>query len=154
RACTYRQFLRAFIRYRGALVPVGMEGKDEPIVIVDKRRFDFVLHRVWLGVELRAVVGDLDRLALFVRTFEGYFAGFRFPLPFVRRFKQSGNVYAPCVADSFNGVIRIEAICLGYLFDDWIALLRPGICSKHQYPESHKTDDGYTDQILHGEPPR
>ncbi len=62
-----------------------MEGEQKPVIIVDERRLDFVLHLVGLAGELRAVVRNLHRLAVFVRTLIGDFAGLGLPLPLVRR---------------------------------------------------------------------
>ena len=42
----------ALIDRAGALVPIGMKRKQNPIVIVDEARVDFVLHGVGLGAEL------------------------------------------------------------------------------------------------------
>src|SRR5438045_5461515 len=66
RASSHRQFLHTFVGHRSTLVPVGMERKDQPIVIVDESRFDFVLQAVWMDAALRLDVSDLDRLTVIV----------------------------------------------------------------------------------------
>ena len=129
-----------------------MEREQQPIVVVDESRFDFVLHLVGLTVELRAVVGDFDRLTVFVRTLVSDFSGLRLPLPFVAGFEQSGNVYIPCVADRFNLVVRIKAIRFGNFFDNGIALLRPAVCSDEKHCKSQNTDGRCT--VWHGITPR
>ena len=64
-----------------------MEREYEPVIVIDERGFDFVLHLVGLAVELRAVLAHIDRLAVFTRAFESDFAGLGFPLPLVTGFE-------------------------------------------------------------------
>src|SRR5947209_17517769 len=103
-----------------------MERKDQPIVIVDESRFDFVLHAVGLAAELRLDVTDLDRLTIFILSFIRDIAALGFPLPLVSKFEDSRNFPIPRVTNRFNLPIRIETVCLGDLFKNWRALLRPG----------------------------
>src|SRR5215471_11268669 len=103
-----------------------MEWKYKPIIVVDESRLNLILHLVGLAVELRAVVADFDQFAVLIGSFKGNFASLWLPLPFVCGFKQSGDVYAPCVTNRFDLVIRIEAVGFGDLFDNRVSLLRRG----------------------------
>src|SRR6266498_243856 len=126
-----------------------MEGEQKPIIVVDESRLDLVLHLVGLAAELRAVVRDFNRLASLICTFKGNLAGLGLPLPLVRSFEESGDINTPGVADRFDLVIGIETVGLGDLFNDWVALLRPGICRKEKHCEDQSTDDRYTVRICH-----
>ena len=103
-----------------------MEWKDQPIVIVYESRFDFILHAVGLAAELRLDVTDLDWPTVFVLSFIRDLAALGFPFPLVSKFEDSGNFSIPRVTNRFNLSIRIETVCLGDLFENWRALLRPG----------------------------
>src|SRR5689334_4218758 len=104
-----------------------MEGKDQPIIIVDESRFDLILHAVWLATELRFGVTGLDRLTGLILSLIRDLAGLRFPLPHMSKFEHSGDLAVPGVADRLNLIPRIETICLGDLVENWRALLRPGV---------------------------
>src|ERR1700722_13324802 len=64
RTLPQRQFLHTQVFYIGAGVPVSMERKDQPILIVDESRLNFVFHVGRLAVQFRAKVRSLYRLAV------------------------------------------------------------------------------------------
>src|SRR5207247_10176657 len=102
RAFANRVFLDTLVGHGGAGVAVSMEGEQEPIIIIDESRFDFVLHGVGLAVELGAHVSDLDRLSLFILPLVGDLAGLRLPLPRMRNLEKSRDFPIPGVADRLN----------------------------------------------------
>ena len=112
-----------------------MEGEQKPIIIVDESRLDFIFHIVGLAAELGACVGNLDRLAVFIRSFKGDFAGLGLPLPDVRKLEESGDFPVPGVADRIDLPKRIETISLGDLFENWRARLRPEVAASDQSGE-------------------
>src|SRR5580700_1536376 len=126
-----------------------MEREQKPIVIIDESGFDFVLHLVGLATELRAVVRNLDRLAVFIRTLEGDFAGLGLPLPLVSQFDYSGDIQVPVVADRFDLIPGIDPIGLSYLLENWRTLLPPGVRSKNQHSAKQKTHRGETPDVSH-----
>src|SRR5262249_23599190 len=130
----------------------SMERKQKPIIIVDESRFHFVFHRVGLAVELRAVICDFNGLAFFIVSFVGNLAGLRLPLPRVRKFEYSGNFPVPGIANRLNLIPRIDTVGRGNLFENWRALLCPGVCSKEKHCETQKVDHRYTVRIDHGLP--
>src|ERR1700723_824073 len=71
RTLSDRQFLLVLFHYVRASVPVNMEREDRPIIVVDESRLDFIFHVGRRGVELRAEIGNLDRLAVLVFSFVG-----------------------------------------------------------------------------------
>ena len=107
-----------------------MERKDQPIVIVDESRFDFVLHAVWLAAELRLDVSGLDRLTVFVFPLVRDFISLRLPLPVVTEFEDSGDFTIPGVADSLDLSKRVETVRFSDLLENRRALLRPQVRSK------------------------
>src|SRR6185369_16554334 len=120
----------ALVDHNSALVPVSVKWKQDPIVIVNEGWFDFILHLVRLSVELRAVVRNLDRLAVLTHAFKGDLASLGLPLPLVSNLEESCDFSIPCVADRLNLVPRIDSVGLSDLFENRRALLRPGTASK------------------------
>jgi hypothetical protein len=94
-------FLRAFVLHLGGGVPAGMEGEDQPILIVDEARIDFIFHVVRLAAELRTYVRNLHRVASLIFSFVSDTVGFGLPDPAPREF-ESRTVYAEGVADRIN----------------------------------------------------
>src|SRR5207237_7933271 len=64
RTFAQRQFVHTLIRDRGARVPISVERKQEPIIIVGKTGVDVVLHGVGLAAELRFQVSNVARLTV------------------------------------------------------------------------------------------
>src|SRR5438093_3287513 len=125
-----------------------MKGEEQPILIVDEGRVDFVLHDGRLAAELRAQVRKLHRLARLVFPLVGDLVGLGLPDPRSREF-DPGEVGVERIADTLDVPERIEAIGLADLFGNWRSLLSPGACSKHQHPESQNTDRRETARICH-----
>src|SRR5439155_13411765 len=125
-----------------------MKGEEQPILIVDEGRVDFVLHDGRLAAELRAQVRKLHRLARLVFPLVGDLVGLGLPDPRSREF-DPGEVGVERIADTLDVPERIEAIGLTDLFGNWRSLLSPGACSKHQHPESQNTDRRETARICH-----
>src|SRR5713226_4685879 len=141
RTLSDRQFLVVLLHYVRASVPVKMEREDRPIIVVDEGRFNFIFQVGRHAVELRAEIGNLDRLAVLVFSFVGDFSGLGLPLPGMREIQLQGwELQVERIADRFNLPIRIKAIGFGELFDNGRARLCPGSRSKDQHPESQKTD--------------
>ena len=86
RVVPLRQLFHALISDGCAFVPISMERENQPIVVVDESRLDFVFDRVRL-IRIKAHVADFDWLALFIFSFIGDLVGLRLPLPDVRSFK-------------------------------------------------------------------
>src|SRR6266550_1749949 len=128
-----------------------MKGEEQPILIVDEGRVDFVLHDGRLAAELRAQVRKLHRLARLVFPLVGDLVGLGLPDPRSREF-DPGEVGVERVADTLDVPERIEAIGLADLFGNWRSLLSPGAWSKHQHPESQNTDRRETARIRHAGP--
>src|SRR5262249_33532912 len=120
-----RQLLHALVFHFGASVPAGMEGEDQPILIVDETRVDFFLYGVGLAAELGAHVGNLDRLTLFILSLEGDLAGLGLPDPGPRGF-EPGEIYVEGVADRIDLPKRIETEGLRDFFRGWRTALCPG----------------------------
>src|SRR5215469_837496 len=66
RTLSERQWLLVLLRHIGAVVPIGMKGEDEPIIVIDEGRLNFVSHVGSCAAKLIAIVGNLYRLPLFV----------------------------------------------------------------------------------------
>src|ERR1700692_2383846 len=117
-----------------------MEGEKETIVIVDESRFDLVFYGVGLAAELRALVGNFDRLAVFILPLVGDLVGLGLPLPCVSKFEDAGDLPVPGVADRIDCPVRIEAVGFDDLLENWWLLCRRR-CSKNkdQHAESQKT---------------
>ena len=135
RAGADRKSLRSFIGDSGAGVPACMEREQKPIIIVDESGLDLVLHEVGLAAQLRGHIGYFDRLAVFVRTRVGDFAGLGLPLPLVSNFEEPGYFPVPGVADRLDLVPRIETVGFSDLLENWRTLLCPGLWSKDQHPK-------------------
>src|SRR5205823_1289293 len=91
--------------------------------------------------ELGAHVADLDVFPVFIFSLERDFAGFRLPLPGVRKLEYSGNFPVPRIADRLNFVPRIDAVGLGDLFENWRARLRQRNRGKSEYCKTQDTQD-------------
>ena len=102
-----RKFLACFLSDGGAAVPICVKREQKPVIVIDEGRLDFVFHLVGLAAKLRAVVRNLHRLAVFVRTLVGDFAGLGLPLPLVSDFEQARYFAIPRVADRFDLIPRI-----------------------------------------------
>src|SRR5271169_4818233 len=111
-----------------------MEGEQKPIVIVDETRVD-LLHGIGLAAELGAQVRNVHRLAVLIFALERDLVGLGLPGPRATKFEQSGDFAVPGVADGLDLIPRIDTIRFGNLFENWRALLRPGIYSKNQEPK-------------------
>src|SRR5262249_51651107 len=92
-------FLHAFIFHAGPGVPDKVEWEDQPVLIVDETRVDFLLDVVRLAVQLRANVCGFYRLAFLIFSFVGDPIGFGLPYPRSGEF-ESGNVEG--VANGIN----------------------------------------------------
>src|SRR5437764_3854806 len=102
-----------------------MKGEDQPILIVDETRIDFVLYSIALAIQLRALIGNLHRLAVLIFSFIGDLPGLGLPNPRMGDV-HSGELYVEGVADRVDLFERIKAIALGNRFGDGRVLLRPG----------------------------
>src|ERR1700730_3968735 len=129
-----------------------MQGKQERIVIVDESRRNLLLHVGRLAVELRLKIGRLYRVAVLILSLVGNLAGLGLPLPHVRSLEESGDFPVPGIADRLDLPIRIETVGFGDLFENWRALLRPGVGSKDQHSESQKTNHRTTARFCHRSP--
>src|SRR5215469_4811784 len=121
-----------------------MEGEQKPIIVVDESRFDFLLNLVGLAAKLRAVVGDLHRLALFVLPLESDLAGLRLPLPAVGEFEDPGDFPSPGITDRLDLIPRIDTVSLRNVFENWRAVLRPRGGGQEKHCKSQKTNPGHT----------
>src|SRR6202040_2311577 len=149
RAAAHRQFVHTLIGDASASVPVSMQGKQKPIVIVIETRIDIILHIVRLAAELGAQVRSLDRLAVFILPLIGDLIRLRLPNPRTGDI-HSGELCVPGIADRFNLPKRIDTISLGNLFNNWRTALSPGGCSEEQHSDSYATDHPYVARIYHG----
>ena len=104
--------------------PCDVQREEQPILIVDECRIDFVLYGIALAAELRALIGNLDRFAFLIFPIVRDRVDLRVPFPRARKFG-TGKFHAPDVADSFDLPKRIEVVGLGHLFGNRWALLRP-----------------------------
>src|SRR5437660_9414154 len=116
-----------------------MKGEEQPILIVDEGRVDFVLHDGRLAAELRAQVRKLHRLARLVFPLVGDLVGLWLPDPRSREF-DPGEVGVERIADTLDVPERMEAIGLADRFAIGGSLLSPGAGSSHRPPESQNTD--------------
>src|SRR5215467_621258 len=135
----------------GAAVPGKMQGEEQPILIVEESRINFVLHDSRLAAELRAPVRKLHRLTLLVFPLIGDLVGLGLPDPTSRNFYLA-QICVEGVADRLDLAKRIEAVGLGNLIGDWRALLRPGGCSKDRHPQDQKADHPNMACISHSVP--
>src|SRR6202051_4394490 len=111
RTLSDRQFLLVLLHYVRASVPVNMEREERPIIVVDESRLDFIFHVGRRGVELRAEIGNLDRLAVLVFSFVGDFSGLGLPLPGQREGQlESRGLDVEGGAGCINLPARIKAI--------------------------------------------
>src|SRR5580704_2644699 len=85
RTWTYRQFLLGGLCHSGAGIPISMERENQPIIVVDESRLDFVFHVGWRAAELIPVVGDLYRLAVLIFSLVRDLPGLGFPSPGMRK---------------------------------------------------------------------
>ena len=69
-----RQFLLARLLHVGAAVPGKMQGEEQPILIVEESRINFVLHDSGFVAELRAQVRQLYGFARLVLPLVGAWA--------------------------------------------------------------------------------
>src|SRR4051812_37885188 len=95
------KLLHSLISHRRACVPLGMEGKQKPIVVVDETWINFLLHRLRLAGEIGSDIGNLDWLAFFVLSLKGHFICLGFPRPSARDI-HSWKLRSPCVTDRVN----------------------------------------------------
>src|SRR6185369_9331852 len=117
RAVALWQWFHTLITGGGAFVPVSMERKQQPVVIVDERRIDFVLHIVRLAVQLRTQIGDLYRLTALIFSFIGDLILLWLPNPGMREIHSSGKLCVPRIANRFDLPELIEPIGSGNLCD-------------------------------------
>src|SRR5262249_33251287 len=140
RALPRRQFLRALVLHiRAGRVPVGMEGEDDPIVVVDEGRLDHVLHGVGFLVELPPKVRGLQWVAVLVFAVEGDLVLLGLPDPGTGDVL-SGQLEAERVANRLDLLERIQTIGLGELFGDGWARLRPGSSREAGHSKSEQDD--------------
>src|SRR5689334_12645901 len=105
-----------------------MERKDQPILIVDETRINFLLDVFRLAVELGAYVCNLHRIARLVFSLKGHSVGFGLPGPCPGRLElECRDVYVEGVADRFELPKRIQTKSFGGLFGNW-RFLCPGGC--------------------------
>src|SRR3954447_14269822 len=97
-----------------ATVPHHVEWEEQPILVIDERRFDFAFYRVTLAVELRALIGDLDRVAFLVFAFVREGVGLRVPFPTAGN-GTAGTFRIESKTDPLDLPERIEAVGLGHL---------------------------------------
>src|SRR6185369_10919952 len=116
RAAALWQWFHPLIGGGGAFVPVSMEWKQKPVVIVDERRIDFVLHIIRLAVKLRTKIGRLYGFTVLIFSFIGDLILFGLPAPLARNI-HSRELCVPCIADCFDLSELIKPIGSGNLFD-------------------------------------
>jgi len=58
-----------------------MEGEQKPIVIVEESRINFVFHDIGLAAKVGALVGNLDRLTVFILPLIRNLVGLGLPNP-------------------------------------------------------------------------
>src|ERR1041384_393906 len=92
-----------------------MQRKQQPIVIVDKRRVDFVLHIIRLAVSWRANLRSLYWFAMLILSLKGNLSCLWFPHPRTRKI-HTGKLRVPRVSDRFHFSEFIKAIRFGKLF--------------------------------------
>src|SRR5262245_25726494 len=93
-----------------------MEGEQQPVVIVDESRINFVLHIVRLAGYLSAEICSLYWLTVFVFSFKRDFVGLGLPDPNARDI-HAWEGCVPRIADGFNLPERIKAVGLRNLID-------------------------------------
>src|SRR5262249_61639813 len=98
-----------------------MQRQDQPILIVDESRIDLGLYGIALAVELRALVGNLHRVAFLVLSLVGDRVGFWMPFPRSGR-DEARNTEG--VADGLDLPKRIETVGLVHLLCDRLELFR------------------------------
>src|SRR6185369_8255979 len=116
RAVALWQWFHTLITGGGAFVPVSMEWEQQPVVIVDERRIDFVLHIVRLGVQLRTQIGDLYRLTVLIFSIIGDLILLWLPNPGMRE-THPGKLCVPRIANRYDLPELIKPICSGNLCD-------------------------------------
>src|SRR6516162_4153152 len=107
-----------------------METQDEPVIVVDESRLNFIFYVGRRAVELRPIVGDLHWLAVFVLALVGDLAGLGLPLPGTGDL-ELGQIYVERIADRINLPPRIQTIGLGKLIDNGRARLCSGARGNH-----------------------
>src|SRR4051794_15099361 len=93
-----------------------MEREQQPVVIVDERRIDFVLHIIRLAVQLRTQIGDLYGLTVLIFSFIGDLILLWLPNPWMRDI-HSGKLGVPRIANRFDLSELIKPIGSGDLCD-------------------------------------
>src|SRR5207237_5532194 len=81
RAAAHRQVIDTGVDDLGAAVPVSLQGEQKRVVVVDETRVDIICHVFGLAAQLGALVGNFDRLAVFILRFIGDLGGLRLPFP-------------------------------------------------------------------------
>ena len=76
-----RQFLYAGIFDRSVGVPGQMKWEEQPIIVVQEPRIDVVPDVCRFAAQLRALVGNLQRIARLVLPLIGDLVGLGFPSP-------------------------------------------------------------------------
>src|SRR6516162_9765577 len=80
RSFPQRRFVHALIGHRRA-VPCEVQRQDQPVLIVDESRIDFLLYCIALALKLRALIRNLDWVALLILSFVSDRIGFWLPFP-------------------------------------------------------------------------
>src|SRR5205814_375068 len=130
-----------------------VEREDQPILIIDECRIDFVLYGIALAAELRTLIGSLHRFAFLVFPLVRNRIGLRVPFPRARKF-DAGKFRVEGVADPLDFPKRVKAVGLGHLFGNRWALLRPRRRGEdqQQHAEGGKADHIQPAQICHERP--
>src|SRR5262249_29568775 len=130
-----RQFLLVLFGHRRAGVPIGVEGEDEPIIVVDERWLNFVLHVGRRAIDLRTLVANLDRLSFLIFSLKGDLTGLGLPGPGAGKIElRAGKVDVKGIADGVNLSPRTTPVGLGELLDNrWT-----GLCLGRAGQETHR----------------
>src|ERR1044072_7353987 len=130
-----------------------MERKQQPVVIVDERRIDFVLHIVRLAAQLRTQIGDLYGLTVLVFSVIGDLILLWLPNPGMRDI-HPGKLCVPRIANRLDLPKLIKPIGSGNLCDvegrsrrslfgsRWWLFLRTGGERKNNRKKNQQSDRG------------
>ena len=108
-----------------------MKGKEQPVLIIDKIRVNFVLYVSGLIAELRTQIRNFYRLARLILALVGDLVGLGLPDPRSRNIG-AWKLYIEGLADRFDFSKRLDPVGFGELFTDWRRLLCPGGRRKEQ----------------------